>query len=174
MYDSWVKINKNKLTRVNLSKNQFFPVKRQIIVGMGDAYLRNSHAVRISVLIFAPTSDEETDTRTNYFRPHKQSRDLKGEFKLFVSFTRPRRSRYPSRPLALPLSSFHPSSPHLILDTPALSTPLFRSFPLSLLSLTSRTLSPPLPPGWARVVAAVAAVHQERSRDASLRLKPID
>lgn len=115
-------------------------------------------------VVFAPTSDRETDTRTNYFRSHKQSRDLKGEFKLFASFTRPRRSRL----LAHSLLSFQPSSLHLILDTLPSFLP-FVSFFSSLALLPS-----PRNPGWARVVAAVAAVHQERSRDASLRLKPID
>jgi len=80
-------------------------------------------------VVFAPTSYGETDTRTNYFRSHKQSRDLKGEFKLFASFTRPRRSRL----LARSLPSFHPSSLHLIPDTLPLSSLLFRSFPISLL-----------------------------------------
>lgn len=73
----------------------------------------------------------------NYFRSHKQSHDLKGEFKLFASFTRPRRS--------LPRSLFVlvqlPSS-HLILDVSPLSSSLFRFFSFALFPL-----SPSLPEG---------------------------
>lgn len=61
------------------------------------------------IRLFSRQRRRETDMRTNYFRSHKQSPDLKGEFKLFASFARPRHSRYPSRPLS-PLSRVvHPS-----------------------------------------------------------------
>lgn len=71
---------------------------------------------RVLACILAPTSDGETNTRTNYFRSHKQSRDLKGEFKLFASFTRARGT--------LSVSLAHSPSPTIFAFHPWSTSPL--------------------------------------------------
>ena len=88
---------------------------------------------RICIYIALPSSPlpSHLTSPTNYFRSHKQSHDLKGEFKLFASFTCPRLSLSLSLPTNPPSSSLRPPRPsiHPPLLSLSLSLPLVARHP---------------------------------------------
>lgn len=84
------------------------------------------------ICIYIAPLPSPSPSPTNYFRSHKQSHDLKGEFKLFASFTRPRLSlslSLPSPPPSNPpSSSLRPPRPSIHLPS-SLSLPLVARHP---------------------------------------------